>query len=825
MLLRRDTKRSARLALTAAAGLAATACGAPDAAAQIDQQFLDVASDTTLTGVGNVVQGPDLTHDPAAGRPASADMVGTTISEGGVLEVAPGATAQLAGVEMTGSPTLPPFIGPSGVVFPPDRSAHLRVFGTADTGFTFTDATDGSAATLLADTRIGLHSQLTVQGGTFETHTLLHSGRSRSRNGGSLIADALRNDGQFFVYGGEARFRTVENRPAAATTDEQAILSIYDNGVLTADTITSSARFVIFDDGEVTAGAVENSDHLGIYEDGSLDAGTLRVTADGAVFVGAHSSTFAGYLTDHAGGGTLRIRETLHLNGSLQVGAGGFLLLDSGTVLTGSGSIDTPESWLLGTVAPGNSPGTMTFGSVATDANTRLEIELAPTTNPQPGVNHDQIVVTGTATIDGGRVIAQRFGAGDYTLGTEYEFLTADDLVVNQAFGVVSDIAGVGFTSAFTAGANGTYRLIVSRVATPLSVAGTFNQRTVGAALTALGSGPLLVAFNAAGSDAARLELLSDLSGEIFPTLLTAQAQDAARFFDLVSAQTFGPPWSCGNCGTPGADGPTGWLAGYGAGGRVNGDGNARTAETGVGGTAVGLSRCFGAVSGGGFYGYDDATVRVPGADSSVTTETHRVGGWGRVDAGRVHARAVGQVGFGESDSRRTFPGGASGAVFGEFNSIVSAGDLETGLRLGGATGYLVPALGLRYVHVDQDGFAETGGGAALNVADSTLSALRARLGVRAGAALAGGVPVTGTLSAFYSRDLNASAIGDIDAAFAAGGPAFTVRGTDFARDRVDLGPGVAIGDGPVKLGTDYRAGLTESSVEHAGQARLEVCF
>ena len=572
-----------------------------------------------------------------------------------------------------------------------------------------------------------------------------------------------------------------------------------------------------------------------VYEDATLNAGGSFLVSGGVTYLYENATLTADAVTvgkdgriegSHAGSHGLKlvVRDRLHVDGRLEI-FGGTLALDPGVVLSGAGTFDTGTPWLLGTVAPGNSPGTMTFASgVATNDATRLEIELAPTRNPQPGVNHDQIVVTGTATIDGGRVIAQRFGAGDYTLGTEYTFLTADTLVVNRELAVISDIAGVGFASAFTAGPNGTYRLIVSRVADPLSVARTFNQRTTGAALTTLGSGPLLAAFNAAPTDAARRELVSDLSGELFSTLLTARVQDAARFQDLVTAQTFGAPYSCANCGTPRADGLTGWLAGYGAGGRVNGDGNGRTAEVRVGGTAVGLSRCFGNLSAGGFYGFESGTVRVPGADSSVTTDTHRFGGWGRVDAGLGYLRTAAHVGFGESDSRRTFLTGASGAAFGEFDSGTSAAEVATGLRLGGAAAYLVPAVGLRYVHADQDGFAERGGVAALNVSDASLSALRARLGVRAGATLPG-VPVTGTLNAFYSRDLNASAVGDADAAFLAGGPAFRVRGTDFARDRVDLGPGLVIGGGPVKVVADYRAGLTESSVEHAGGARLEVCF
>ena len=823
----------------------------------VDQAVPNSNVDPDLAaGLDLLVTGPARTSAPTA----HADSLGTTINGEGTLEVSAGAAARLAGVSNYGL---------------------LDVQGTADTLFQYPDGSSGATesvyASLVNRHQVWVNGAGSLRTGTYENNgggwtkvygsgTLSAGGTYKNNGGTSIDGDGTLNaGGSYHNSGGNTDVLGDGTLNAGGAYENSGGLTYFQgdgtlnaggsyensggNTTLYGGTLNAGGSYensggdTTLAGGTLNAGgAYENSGgRTGVFG-GILDAGgtyensggTTHVVEDGVlnsatVRIGSGSKVEIG-MVGGLGGGTLNVSKSLIVDGTLNVAAAGThgagtLLLSPGAVLSGSGTLNTGTPWLLGAVAPGNSPGTMTFGSgIATDAATRLEIELVPTAAPVAGTDNDLIAVTGTATIGGGTVVAQRWGAGDYTPGTEYTFLSAGDLIVNQELAVISDIAGVGFASAFTAGSNGTYRLIVSRVADPLSVARTSNQRTTGAALTALGSGPLLAAFNAAATDAARGELVSDLSGELFPTLLTVQVQDAARFQDLVTAQTFGAPWSCANCGTPTADGLTGWLAGYGAGGRVNGDGNARTAETGVGGAAVGLGRCFGAVSGGGFYGYESGTVRVPGADSSVTTDTHRVGGWGRLDAGRVYARTVGQVGFGDSDSRRTFPGGASRAVFGEFDSVVSAAEAEAGLRLGGANGYLVPAVGLRYAHVDQDGFAESGGVAALAVEDSTLSALRARVGARAGATLPG-VPVTGTLSAFYSRDLNASAVGDVDAAFLAGGPGFTVRGTDFARDRVDLGPGVVLGGGPVRVVADYRAGLTETSVEHAGQARLEVCY
>ncbi len=99
---------------------------------------------------------------------------------------------------------------------------------------------------------------------------------------------------------------------------------------------------------------------------------------------------------------------------------------------------------------------------------------------------------------------------------------------------------------------------------------------------------------------------------------------------------------------------------------------------------------------------------------------------------------------------------------------------------------------------------------------------------MRAGGALGyvAGLPIGGTLEAIYSRDVSAGMVGESTNAFAAApGSTFLVRGTDFGADRVTLGPGLTIGDGPLRLAFNYRAGLGEASVLHSGDARLEMRF
>ncbi|NNJ26654.1 autotransporter outer membrane beta-barrel domain-containing protein [Alienimonas chondri] len=726
-------------------------------------------------GLDLLVTGPARTSAPTL----HADSLGTRINAAYSLTVSAGAKARLAGLTNDG---------------------NLSVSGSVDTLFDYSDGAGGSTESVFASV-VNNNFLGTFNSSTFETGDYFNSAT-----------------GETYVQGNST----------------MTVHGIY----------ADSGKTQVSNDGTLNATGIYRKDAgtTRIFGNGALNARDVRIAAGSEVKIGWEETFISPGAPDEAvGGGSLNVTERLVVDGTLTAATGpdgtGTLTLAPGAVLTGSGTIDLGATWLLGTVAPGNSPGTMTFGSgITTNSATRLEIELVPTPNPVAGTDNDLIAVTGTATIDGGTVVAQRWGEGKYLLGTEYAFLTADDLVVNQELTVVSDIVGVGFGSAFTAGAGGNYRLIVTTVTTPLNVAASVNQLAVAEALTTWGGGPLVAAFNTAVSDAGPhgvpgQELLADLSGELYGSYLTDQTQNAARFFDFVTEQTWGAPYRCGRS----EEGPalTGWLAAYGVGGRIQDDGNARGAASSVGGAAFGLTVfADDRLSAGLFYGQENGELSVPQAESFASTGVYRAGGWSRVDAGPLYLRQQSQIAFVDTESRRSFDAHKLGIVTGSFESTTTASELEAGRRFGDAAAYFAPSIALRYFHTRLEGFRESGGDAALAVQDSSHSSLRARLGLRSGAALppAGRVPMLVTLAAFYERDLNDSSVADVDSSFVGSmgtgvGPTFTARGVDYARDRVTLGPGVVLGGGPMKIVADYRTGLTDRSVEHAGGARLELCY
>lgn len=121
------------------------------------------------------------------------------------------------------------------------------------------------------------------------------------------------------------------------------------------------------------------------------------------VLTGANS--FSGGTTVNAG--------SLLVNGSLASG----VTVNGGT-LGGSGTIAGLVTLNGGTLAPGNSPGTITIGSLAINAPATTVFELGQA-GVAGGASNDLIRVTGNLALNGGAIQIDRgagFGAGQYTL-------------------------------------------------------------------------------------------------------------------------------------------------------------------------------------------------------------------------------------------------------------------------------------------------------------------------------------------------------------------------------------------------------------------------
>lgn len=159
---------------------------------------------------------------------------------------------------------------------------------------------------------------------------------------------------------------------------------------------------------------------------------------------GAGSLTLSGSI-DYSGGTTIS-GGTLMANGGL---GGGNVTVATGGTLGGSGSFNGLATFQSGAhLAPGNSPGTITFTSLTLEAGSILDFQL--------GAISDLIVVSG-GDLTGpasGSVTLNLFNAGGFTAATYVlcDFTGATNVYSFAAtdFSLGSTIAGYDFNLALT---------------------------------------------------------------------------------------------------------------------------------------------------------------------------------------------------------------------------------------------------------------------------------------------------------------------------------------------------------------------------------------
>ena len=131
----------------------------------------------------------------------------------------------------------------------------------------------------------------------------------------------------------------------------------------------------VMDGGSLTTKDVRNKGSFIVEKGGSLVADSLELIGPDAKFDLAGNVSLEGF-ADHEIGGVLDVDGKFN--------AHSLTLLESGSI-TGSGKIDTSLFVASGTLAPGNSPGTLTVsGDFRSTPTAVYEIEVVPTANPSP---------------------------------------------------------------------------------------------------------------------------------------------------------------------------------------------------------------------------------------------------------------------------------------------------------------------------------------------------------------------------------------------------------------------------------------------------------
>ncbi|ETK17052.1 serine protease B [Pseudomonas sp. FH4] len=524
-------------------------------------------------------------------------------------------------------------------------------------------------------------------------------------------------------------------------------------------------------------------------------------------------------------GPTLVNQGLLAVNGSLT----SQVTVSNSGVLGGSGSIGALTAKSGGTVAPGNSIGTLNVaGDVNFDAGSTYAVELSNTSS-------DRIVAGGKATLNGGTVTLALENSptllsqpeAQSLIGRQYNILQAAGGITGSFAQVLPNYLFVGGNLNY--GANGV-QLDVARTANSFaSVAVTDNQRAVAAAAEQLGTGngvyeSLLLAPSASSAQGA----FQQLSGEIYPALETALVNDNRYLREAV-----GERLQQGEMGTsPQTIDTRGnvWVKALGAWGKTDSSSDTAGYTTSIGGLLAGVDGALDEDTRLGLVaGYSDTSLNMgDGTHSRASVDSYHFGAYAGHEIGAWRLSGGATYSWHRADVKRELQ---YGEVAGKQKAKVDARSTqvftEAAYRLNLQPLALEPFANLAYVHLDSDGFSEKGDAAALKGGDDTRDLVLSTLGVRALKTFNltdhQALDVSGTLG--WQHNLS-STDSERHLAFASGGTSFAVESSPMVRDAALVGARASLAlSKEARLNFDYNGLLASKEKIHGVGLSLDWAF
>ncbi|WP_413508172.1 autotransporter outer membrane beta-barrel domain-containing protein [Serratia proteamaculans] len=430
-------------------------------------------------------------------------------------------------------------------------------------------------------------------------------------------------------------------------------------------------------------------------------------------------------------GPTLINQGLLAINGSVTSD----VTVQNAGVLGGSGTVGALTARSGGTVAPGNSIGTLNVtGNLSFEPGSHYAVEVAP--NGQS----DRIQSNGSATIGGGEVTVLQEqnanllsqGSVSSLLGRQYNILTAQQ-------GISGQFASTSTFSPFL-DAGLTYQpnqvtLNVGRNATSFaSVAATQNERAVAAAADALAAGnPVYESILNAGSTGEARQAFRQLSGQIHADIASAQVNDSRYLRDALNGRLRQAEGLATSPDIKADDDGGAWAQLLGAWDHASGDANATGYQASTYGVLVGLDSALA----------DDWRLGV----ATGYTRTSLDGGYGsNADSDNYHLAVYGGKQFGElalragggytwhrfDTSRSVNYGMQSDRETAKYSARTEQVFAEAGYSVKADWVNLEPFANLAYINFQNNGIAEDGGAAALHGDKQHTDATVSTLGLRA---------------------------------------------------------------------------------------------
>lgn len=557
----------------------------------------------------------------------------------------------------------------------------------------------------------------------------------------------------------------------------------------------------------------------------------------------------------------------LNVNGTM--GSTAFSIANGGT-LGGTGTVGSFVN--SGTVAPGNSIGTMNItNDVTFNAGSIYNVEIA-----SDGTS-DLIAAGGRAFLNGNGQVNPILLSPEmaYTDGQTFTILTADG-------GVNGEFSGVNDTSAlldYSLTHNSNDVVLNVALVDPIGVAPnfpmfatTFNQSAVAEVLIPFdfSGNPEGIAVLASlfSLNAEELAAAYDsLSGEVYASGTSMGVNIGGQFTNLLMSNASGasptvhqvPLGYTATDVTPhvdqfsrryGADAPpltemmaapihtpvlSAWLGGFGAAVDVDTDGNASAWSSDSWGISTGLEADLSLRSNipatiGFGVGYSATNGDLGSRNQAVDVESWHLGVYGQAGAAPLEQGFVlqGAVSYAHQtyDARRQISfGGISRIAEASYHGGVVSGAVEARYQIPIAfdfgTAVFSPMLRAELSHGWTDGFTETGAGA-LNLAVASNNHAEGSIAVGAkigGQYMLGDVSVKPSLMVAYERVLGSDAP-DVSLLLGGSPTVFVARGPAESRDRIRLGAAATF-----ELNERVSLNLSSDRNELSGKAGLKIEF
>jgi fibronectin-binding autotransporter adhesin len=519
-------------------------------------------------------------------------------------------------------------------------------------------------------------------------------------------------------------------------------------------------------------------------------SGRIRQIGTGSTELIGASGGFTGAVTVEQG--------TLAVNGLI----GGTLEVWAAGRLQGVGTVGAAT--VSGTIAPGNSIGTLTVaGNLTFAPGSIFEVEA------DASGESDKIVASGAAAIQGGAVKVLA-GAGTYKPQTSYLILHADGGLGAGRFDSVTSNLAFLVPSLSYDGANVYLRLRRNDISFA-DIGVTPNQVAVGAATEALGSAnPIFEAVINLSTDQAPTAL-DQLAGSDYASARGALIQDSRLMRDAMLSRS----------AEASAQGLSTWGRALASWGEAQGDGAAQGYERDTQGLITGFDRSLGAdVRAGMALGYSSSNLTTTHAKHNV--ETYQAGGYVLANRKMVsfqlggayawnNARASRRVGFGTLNQTLSSDYSA--------RTVQIFGEVALKRELAGTM--LQPFAGVAHVALLGAQMSERGGNAALHSGDSDEHVTYGALGLRTRTDCGTGdfrLRFTGSAALRHTFGDRAPTI---NMAFPTG-PSFRIVGVAMNRNAIAVDAGLQADlSQTIALAIGYTGDYGDRSTDHGARASL----